>query len=257
MKALGSEPWWFWKHHWAKRSTWGNRRLTILIILMMGVFNAIPYTSINHLSNFLQRTAFDPEIAFDTNLTFIPWMLIPYITLYFYYPAAAFLGNKDDNMWRQNIIFHQMMTISCWFVFAVFLLFPVEIDLRGPIQDQLQDGDFWHPFYVFMHSIDTPWNSWPSLHVVQSTQVVLILRYWYPSDTPKVKVAQGILLFAWAMLILSTMFTKQHYLWDVVTGLLYAYLMWKFWMKPVLDRVATDEYAAHFDAAMESESTKD
>lgn len=142
MKALGSEPWWFWKHHWAKRSTWGKRRLTILIILMMGMFNAIPYTSINHLSNFLQRTAFDPEIAFDTNLAFIPWMFIPYITLYFYYPAAAFLGNKDDNMWRQNIIFHQMMTISCWFVFAVFLLFPVEIDLRGPIQDQLQDGDF-------------------------------------------------------------------------------------------------------------------
>jgi hypothetical protein len=33
--------------------------------------------------------------------------------------------------------------------------------------------------------------------------------------------------------------------------------MWKFWMKPVLDRVATDEYAAHFDAAMEIESTKD
>lgn len=252
MKALGSEPWWFWKHHWAKRSTWGKRRLTILIILMMSMFNAIPYTSINHLSNFLQRTAFDPEIAFDTNLAFIPWMFIPYITLFFYYPAAAFLGNKDDNMWRQNIIFHQMMTISCWFVFAVFLLFPVEIDLRGPIQDQLQDGDFWHPFYVFMHSIDTPWNSWPSIHVVQSTQVVLILRYWYPSDTTKVKVAQGLLLFAWAMLILSTMFTKQHYLWDVVTGLLYAYLMWKFWMKPVLDRVATDEYAAHFDAAMES-----
>ena len=143
MKALGSEPWWFWKHHWTKRSTWGKRRLTILIVLMMGVFNAIPYTSINHLSNYLQRTAFDPEIAFDTNLAFIPWMFIPYITLYFYYPAAAFLGNKNDNMWRQNIIFHQMMTISCWFVFAAFLLFPVEIDLRGPIQDQLQDGDFW------------------------------------------------------------------------------------------------------------------
>ena len=217
---------------------------------MMGVINAIPYTSINHLSNYLQRTAFDPTLSFDTNLAFLPWMFIPYITLYLYYPAAAFLGNKTDDMWRQNIIFHQMMTISCWYVLIIFLVFPVEIDLRGPIQSQLQDGDFWHPFYVFMHSVDTPWNSWPSLHVVQSTQVVLVLRYWYPSETRKTQLLQWALLFAWAMLILSTMFTKQHYLWDVITGLAYAYGTWRWWMRPVLDRVATKEYAEDFEQKM-------
>jgi membrane-associated phospholipid phosphatase len=216
----------------------------------MGVINAIPYTSINHLSNYLQRTAFDPTLSFDTNLAFLPWMFIPYITLYLYYPAAAFLGNKTDDMWRQNIIFHQMMTISCWYVLIIFLVFPVEIDLRGPIQSQLQDGDFWHPFYVFMHSVDTPWNSWPSLHVVQSTQVVLVLRYWYPSETRKTQILQWALLFAWAMLILSTMFTKQHYLWDVITGLAYAYGTWRWWMRPVLDRVATKEYAENFEQKM-------
>jgi membrane-associated phospholipid phosphatase len=177
-------------------------------------------------------------------------MFIPYITLYLYYPAAAFLGNKTDDMWRQNIIFHQMMTISCWYVLIIFLVFPVEIDLRGPIQSQLQDGDFWHPFYVFMHSVDTPWNSWPSLHVVQSTQVVLVLRYWYPSETRKTQILQWALLFAWAMLILSTMFTKQHYLWDVITGLAYAYGTWRWWMRPVLDRVATKEYAENFEQKM-------
>ena len=215
-----------------------------------GRHQCYPYTSINHLSNYLQRTAFDPTLSFDTNLAFLPWMFIPYITLYLYYPAAAFLGNKTDDMWRQNIIFHQMMTISCWYVLIIFLVFPVEIDLRGPIQSQLQDGDFWHPFYVFMHSVDTPWNSWPSLHVVQSTQVVLVLRYWYPSETRKTQILQWALLFAWAMLILSTMFTKQHYLWDVITGLAYAYGTWRWWMRPVLDRVATKEYAEDFEQKM-------
>ena len=252
MKSRGTEPWWFWKYHWSKRSTWANRRLTVIIMLMMGLFNALPYTTINHISNYLQREAFDPTLDFDTNLAFIPWMFIPYITLYMYYPAAALLGHKTDSMWRQNIIFHQMMTISCWMVFAVFLLAPVEIYLRGPIKDQLSQGDFWYPYYQFMHSLDTPWNSWPSLHVVQSTQVVFVLRYWYPSETTKLKVLHWGLLFAWAMLILSTMYTKQHYLWDVATGLAFAFVTWRYWMRPALDRVATKAYADRFDAAMET-----
>ncbi len=250
MKNFGTRPWWFWKHHWSKRSSWANRRLTIIILLMMGLFNAIPYTSINHLSNYLQRKAFDPTLSFDTHLWFLPWMFIPYITLYLYYPAAALFGNKNDTMWRQNIIFHQMMTISCWYVFLVFIIAPVEIDLRGPIKEQLKEGSFWLPVYDFMHSIDTPWNSWPSLHVVQSTQVVFVLRYWFPSETKKVQYLHWCLLFAWSMLIISTMFTKQHYLWDVVTGLGYAVVTWRYWMRPALDRAGTEEFAADFDRAM-------
>ena len=143
-----------------------------------------------------------------------------------------------------------MMTISCWYVFLVFIIAPVEIDLRGPIKEQLNEGSFWLPVYDFMHSIDTPWNSWPSLHVVQSTQVVLVLRYWYPSETKKIQYLHWCLLFAWSMLILSTMFTKQHYLWDVVTGLGYAVVTWRYWMRPALDRAGTEEFAADFDRAM-------
>jgi len=250
MRERGTRPWWFWKAHWSKRNTWGGHRITIILITMLIMINAIPYTLINHFASWRDYAAFDPELSIDTNLAFIPWMIIPYMTLYLYYPAAALLGNKNDMMMRQNIIFHQMLTVSCWLVFCIFMLAPVKIDLRGSIDDTMNAESLWHSFYVFMHSIDTPWNAWPSLHIVQSTQVVLVMRYWYPSETRRIQIMQGCLLFAWFMLVLSTMFTKQHYLWDVITGLLYAIVTWRYWMKPAMERLKTKEYIDAFEKAV-------
>ncbi|MBT6640148.1 MAG: phosphatase PAP2 family protein, partial [Euryarchaeota archaeon] len=93
-------------------------------------------------------------------------------------------------------------------------------------------------------------NSWPSLHIVQSTQVVLILRYWYPPTTSRLQILHGILLVMWILLVISTMVIKQHYIWDVATALLLTGLGWMYWMKPCLERLKTQEFQDDFDARM-------
>lgn len=209
---------------------------------------AVPYLVINRFSEYMQRTAFSPEIPFDLEIPFVAWMVIPYLSLYLYYPAGAWLGHKSDVMWRQNIVFHQMMLLSCWMCFFVFLLFPVEIDLRHLVTNV--DGTVWEPWIGAVHGVDKPWNAWPSLHVVQSSQIVLILRYWFPSSTRKVLILQTLLLICWALLIISTLTLKQHYVWDAITGLLFTGITWAYWMKPCLDRLETKEFQDKFDAVM-------
>ena len=108
----------------------------------------------------------------------------------------------------------------------------------------------WESSFAAMHAIDTPWNSWPSLHIVQSMQVVLVLRYWYPPSTTRLRIAHALLLIMWILLVISTMTIKQHYVWDVATAMLLAGLGWVYWMKPCLERLKTEEYIKQFDARM-------
>ena len=240
-----------WRSHWNQRHALGGRRLTYAILVAMTFFAALPYGAVNRLAYYRDLVAFDPTIQLDLDMPFIAWMIVPYLTLYFYYPAAAWLGSVNDTMWRQNVIFHQMMLITCWWVCVVFVLLPVEIVLRHLIVGI--EGTAWEPWYEFLHGADKPWNSWPSLHIVQSTQVVLILRYWYPPSTQRMKLIHGFLLIMWFLLVLSTMTIKQHYIWDVATALLLTGLAWKYWMKPNLEALETEEAQNVFDTLMQQD----
>ena len=226
----------------------GGRRITYAILIAMGLFAAIPYTLINRFASVRDWAAFDPTLQLDIDIPFLAWMIIPYLTLYLYYPAAAWLGSKNEIMWRQNVVFHQMMLLTCWGVNAIFILLPVEIDLRHLIHGI--EGTMWECSFAAMQAIDTPWNSWPSLHIVQSMQVVLVLRYWYPPSTTRLRIAHALLLIMWILLVISTMTIKQHYVWDVATAMLLAGLGWVYWMKPCLERLKTEEYIKQFDARM-------
>jgi hypothetical protein len=245
----GSSPWKIWRSHWQNRLSMNGRRVSYALVAAMILFAAIPYAIINHLTSLRDWAAFDPSTQYDLDMIFWAWMIIPYLTLYLYYPAAAWLGSRNEIMWRQNIIFHQMMLISCWIVFLIFSLFPVEIDLRHLVVDT--EGTIWEPLFVMMHAIDTPWNSWPSLHIVQSMQVVLVLRYWFPPDSNRLRVLHAMLLISWLLLVASTMVVKQHYIWDVGTAVLFAGLGWRYWMKPCLENLRGKDAQDVFDAILD------
>ena len=244
----GSLPWKIWRPHWKNRDSFGGRRITYAILIALTFLAAIPYTAVNRLANYRDLVAFDPTTQLDIDVPFIAWMIIPYLTLYLYYPAAAWLGSANETMWKQNLVFHQMMLITCWWVNLIFILLPVEIDLRHLIVGV--EGTHWEPWYEFLHGADEPWNAWPSLHIVQSTQVVLILRYWYPTTTSKRRILHACLLIMWILLVLSAMVIKQHYIWDIATALLLTALGWVYWMKPNLERLKTDEGNKQFDELM-------
>jgi membrane-associated phospholipid phosphatase len=102
----------------------------------------------------------------------------------------------------------------------IFVLFPGECGFQRPNPDEL--GAF-GIFFKILYSLDKPHNLFPSLHI---TYCYLGLRafidhtnkYWLKS------------LFAiWFVLIcFSVILTYQHHLFDLVSGLLLGFLIYKY-----------------------------
>jgi len=249
-KHWGLNPWRIWTSTWRQRNDWNRHRISLSVMLALLFGAAAIYSLTNQLAAYRGWSAFDPKTILDDSIPFVYWMIIPYTTLYFYYPTAAWIGVKDEKMMRENIIFHQMLLITCWIVFALFIILPVEIDLRANIS--YPSSQFWQTQFDLLHTVDEPWNAWPSLHIVQSLLIVLVIRRWFPSQTKIHSVLHALLWFAWISLVLSTMMVKQHFVWDVATGIIYALVCWKYWFKPTLDIVGSDEGEKIFSDTFDS-----
>tara|TARA_B100001564_G_C20620879_1_gene662294 strand:- start:1076 stop:1555 length:480 start_codon:yes stop_codon:yes gene_type:complete len=155
---------------------------------------------------------------------------------------AALLGMKNDQTQRENIIFHQIILMLTWLVFLIFILLPVEVDLRKSVFET--NLGIWQSWYDLLYDVDTPWNAWPSLHIVQSLLAVLVVNRWYNTEEHKWHIR--LLWFAWLMLTISVMTTKQHFVWDAVTGIITALVAWKYWILPKLENCHSEESIADF-----------
>ena len=94
-----------------------------------------------------------------------------------------------------------------------------------------------------IHIVDQPYNAWPSLHVGHSLCVVLCVPLIYNVN----RFAYALLWVAWLFLTLSTMTTQQHYLFDVVTGILFALIAHYRFIKPVIDQCNANEFDEAFE----------
>ena len=71
-------------------------RLPIALIMSILIFGGLGYLATNRFADWRDWQAFDPTTGLDTWIPVIPWMIVPYSTLYFYYPMAALLGMKNN-----------------------------------------------------------------------------------------------------------------------------------------------------------------
>ena len=242
---LGSKPWKFWGSHWRNRDSWLGTRLPIALISSIMIGAGLGYLIINKFSNWRDWEAFDPTTSLDTAIPVIPWMILPYYTLYLYYPMAALLGMKNEQSKRECVLFHQILLILTWFVWLIFIFLPAKVDLRGSIE--YEEMGIFSVLFEALHSVDTPWNAWPSLHIVQSLLTVLVVQRWYGGESRNKNLLLGILWFCWFLLAVSVMTTKQHFIWDTVTAIIISIWSWKYWFIPILEKSNDDTVIQQFD----------
>lgn len=153
------------------------------------------------------RTPHVPELALDRLVPLQPaWSLI-YLS-YLLCPFLPILLMRQEEQIRRTFL----AWLLVWIVgYACFLVYPTALPRSGRA---IGDGFFaWVLRGVY--SADPPYNCFPSLHV--ATPFVAALTCY--------RVHRGVGLAAglWASLIaLSTLFTKQHYVADVIVGILLA-----------------------------------
>ena len=134
----------------------------------------------------------------------------------------------------------QAWVVSSWIAYPIFALLPADIDLRWQLNMEQMTPLYQFLFKAF-HTLDEPFNAWPCLHIAQSFVMASALARWWLQRNWTVAV--WLLWPAWLGLCVSVMTTKQHFIWDTITGTLLGIGVWAWLMRPGyrhLDAVTDD-----------------
>lgn len=164
------------------------------------------------------------HVSLDDHIPFLEVFIIPYL-LWFGYVAVVvvylFFKNKQD-YYKACAFLFTGMTIFL----IISTLWPNGHDLR-PVSMPRDNCFTW--LVSMLWKTDTPTNLWPSIHVFNSMGAhFAVMHSWDLAQTKfgrPIKVASGVLSVS---IIFSTMFIKQHSVFDVVTGILMGAVMYAF-----------------------------
>lgn len=245
---IGARVWKVWSPLWKLRHHREGRIFPPLATFGMLVLLS-PYQLTNWIASFHGVTIWDPKSVFvladgrylDHVIPFVPWTIFVYYTIFLFYLALPFAAPKTRDGHRELLITIQFIVLSSWFAYIVFLLFPAQVDLRAQaLALGATEGNL-GPFYASFHWLDRPFNSWPSLHVAQTFLAAIGMTHWWARDGRKLRIVA--LWILWTALALSTLMTKQHFLWDALTGFALGLAGWWFGLRPALRHLSGKECA--------------
>lgn len=155
----------------------------------------------------------------DDRIPFCEVFVIPYL-LWFAYVAVVvlyfFFKDKDDYFRTCTFLFTGMTVFL-----IVSTLWPNGHDLRPLVMPR--DNVFTR-LVVMLYRADTPTNLWPSIHVYNSLGCHMAVMKSARLEKKK-GIRMGSLLLC-VSIILSTMFIKQHSVFDVATAFILAAVMY-------------------------------
>jgi len=183
----------------------------IVVLLGLSIGICVPYFLLQRADAFPLYAP--PVTRLDRWIGFEPGWVWPYQSVALLVPLAVLLANRRDQLMR----YAKGLALLCVPCFAAFLLFPVE----GPRPEIVPD----HSVYRLLVSYDGAANSLPSLHAGLALYSVLFGYRVLRDDLFRRERAACLLVGSiWVAVILySTLATKQHWAADLPLGLLIAY----------------------------------
>jgi membrane-associated phospholipid phosphatase len=175
------------------------------------------------------RTLHVPELALDRALPLQPAWAIVYGVLYLFLIVLPVFVVRQEEHIRRTVFAYVTIWITAYVVFLTYPTIaprPAEVIGKGFAVWGLR----------FLYDADPPYNCFPSLHVAHSFVSALTCY--------RVHRGVGIAAAICASLVgLSTLFTKQHYILDVIAGVLLAWIAYAVFLRryprheiPALDR---------------------
>ena len=149
-----------------------------------------------------------PELALDRLLPLIPTWALVYGTVYAFLIVLPVFVVQQNEMIRRTVWAY----ITVWSVaYVCFLLYPTV----APRPDTVTGDGFAVWGLRFLYEADPPYNCFPSIHVAHSFVSALACH--------RVHRGLGLVALSCAALVgISTVFTKQHYVADVIAGIVLA-----------------------------------
>jgi membrane-associated phospholipid phosphatase len=175
------------------------------------------------------RTLHVPELSLDRVVPLQPAWALVYGAFYLFMILLPVLVVRQEEQIRRTVRAYLMVWISAY---VCFLVYPT----TAPRPDKVIGDGFVVWGLRFLYSADIPYNCFPSLHVAHSFVSALTCY--------RVHRGVGIVATLCAGLVgVSTLFTKQHYILDVIAGIFLACVAYVVFLRgypreeiPELDR---------------------
>jgi membrane-associated phospholipid phosphatase len=144
-------------------------------------------------------------MAWERNIPFVPWMIVPYMSINLLYVISPFLCRSRREL-RIHVLRFAVATIIA---LGCFLLFPLRFAAVRPETTGLTGA-----LFQLLGSVDKPYNQAPSLHIA----LLVILWDCFRRHCP----SQWLWLprLGFIMITVSVLTTWQHHFLDVPTGLI-------------------------------------
>lgn len=178
-----------------------------------------------------------PELALDRAVPLVPLWALVYGALYLFLILLPVVVVRHDPLIRRTVYAYLLVWITAYLFF--FWLYPT----AAPRPEVVRGEGFAVWGLRALYSADPPYNCFPSLHVAHSFVSALA--------SGRVHRRLGIVATGFAALVaLSTLFTEQHYLVDVIAGGVLALIAYALFLRgypsdrvPELDRRAAPALA--------------
>jgi membrane-associated phospholipid phosphatase len=196
-----------WLRAQLRQGVFGERPSGATITLALGVIAIVTslfYDDLNHgpYRLFLRS-------PLDDAIPVIAFFVVPYVSLRpVIYGSAALLLLFRAGVYRSAAV---SMTLTLLASFAFYAFLQSYID--RPV---LTGTDVFSQLIRDVYAGDQPYNDFPSLHASLST---IFAIHWWRVDR---RVGRGVAVWV-ALIVVSTVFVKQHYVADMVAGVLLAF----------------------------------
>jgi membrane-associated phospholipid phosphatase len=171
------------------------------------LFMVVFFTAYMHLLHFpLYPVAIMPLTGVDRLVGFQPWALVPYATLWMYVSLPPALAPSFSRL----ASFGAHMGVLCAVGIVFYVFWPSAVP---------QTGVDWarYPVYAQIKGIDAGGNACPSLHVATA----LYAAFWLAQTLAAMGAGSRVRAANWlwcAVIVYSTLATKQHVMLDVIGG---------------------------------------
>ncbi|GGE62632.1 phosphatase PAP2 family protein [Priestia taiwanensis] len=156
-----------------------------------------------------QEQAFHIMISLDATIPYIKEFIIPYLIWFpFLLICFFYFLLKDLRTYYITMVSVILGKLVCFLVYYFF-----QTTITRPV---ISDTDVFSSLVTYIYNLDDPFNCFPSIHVLTSAVMIIAIHQ------SSIKRITNILIIDTTaiLIILSTIFVKQHAILDVVAGLL-------------------------------------
>lgn len=155
------------------------------------------------------REIYSLMTAFDEATPFIKYFALPYAVWIFYiYVCLIYFFKKDVNVYYRGLVTYTVCALTCYVIYAVFQTTVARPEIAG------DDPFSWLMRYIYNR--DQPFNCFPSIHCFSSYMVMRLVWTSHFRNKWNVTLITGMS----SLIIMSTLFVKQHVVLDALAGIL-------------------------------------